>query len=101
AGAQPTEGDAVEIAHGERPHSSRNGPGGPNRYWLFSAGFLIGGHEFGRPRKPWQGYPLEAWAAEIKSRLTVAVNEPVHEFRRPFHQMRSHSFSSPPSPASS
>src|SRR5262249_62220918 len=55
-------------------------------------------HEFGRVGQAMESFGLEAWAPEIEPRLSVTVDEAVHEFRQTAHHTRSHSFASVVSP---
>ena len=61
---------------------------------------LVCGHKFRRPRQPWQRHSRETGPSEIKAGAPVLVNERLHELRRAFHQMRSHSLPFLPSPES-
>src|SRR6266487_3198885 len=55
---------------------------------------LVRRHELGRPWQAGQGRTLETRPTEIPARVAVPIDETLHVFRRPAHQMRSHSFAS-------
>src|SRR6516165_8656002 len=55
---------------------------------------LVGLHELRRPRKPRQWHCFETRSPKIEPAFAVPVDEAVNVFRRPAHEMSSHSFAS-------
>src|SRR5262249_53459127 len=85
------EGSGFVIRNRERPH----GPGlcavDTDLCGLRCRRAFVFGHEFGRPREPWQRHILETRPAEIESRSPVTIYETVNMLRLLHRFTASHS----------